>query len=385
VLKTLLAAAAIIGALLGIAHAQLSTQQMRAVILAHPPAASGSVIKHIEQGSITIGSTSLTGTYTLAGSYAVNAANTILIWDGRTTTTNSAALYERVATRITLTNSTTVTATRENSTDSVTVYFTVVEFASGVNSVQYGTVPITATNTSGTTTLGSAVGSNAFVIWLGASVQTASQHETNVVTGVSLNTGTHVVTATIGVADPTDTITTNFVVVDLDSSIVSGIQQIATTSTAASGIDTASISPISTASTVLFYGGVINAFGAGADVNIADYTQELAASAVTFTRNQVTNTISRTHYFTAVSFNPGVIKSLQRGTIPIPAATSQPATLATSVDTTKTFVNWGNFQSAASVARTTQPNLVLTNTNTVTASVNTAGSPTVAYEAVEFK
>lgn len=340
---------------------------------------SASVIQSIQTATITMAAGSGSGTATIS---AVDTAKTIVIWNGVNTNSASTANYARVAVRLAVTNSTTITATREaTSTDSVTVAFTVVEFASGVNSIQSGTIAITATNTSNTATV-SAVGANAFVLWLGSSVAKGGMTATGILSSVELTDSTTVTARCT--SNATNTTTVAYMVVDLDTTIVSGVQQRSFSSTAASATDTDTITSLSTTETLLFYNGMVRA--GTVDVDLIAYHQVLTnGTTVTETRSNNSSTTSRTHKYTAVTFAAAALNaSVQRGTIALSAATSNTATIS-SVDTSKSFVNWGNFLSATGNANTVQPSLTLTNATTVTAAVNSAGSPTVSYEVIEFK
>src|ERR1019366_6589989 len=102
-------------------------------------AGSSSVIKMIQQGSITIASGSASNTYTVSPAIS-NTANAIIILGGFTTSNNTAA-EDRDSAILVITNSTTITATRGIAPAFVvTLNFTIIEFASGVNSIQAGTI-----------------------------------------------------------------------------------------------------------------------------------------------------------------------------------------------------------------------------------------------------
>lgn len=96
-----------------------------------------SLIKSIQRGSITIANGQVTGTGTIT---SVSTGNTRLIYLGEShgaSETNSS----RRRSRITLTNATTVTATRSDSGGTETVLFQVTEYWPGViRSIQLGTV-----------------------------------------------------------------------------------------------------------------------------------------------------------------------------------------------------------------------------------------------------
>lgn len=81
-------------------------------------------IKTIQRGTITISAGNLTATATIS---SVTTGKTFLNWLGSTPTTVTDQ-YIRGMARLDLTNSTTVTATRGNSSDSGIVSYEVVEF-----------------------------------------------------------------------------------------------------------------------------------------------------------------------------------------------------------------------------------------------------------------
>ena len=91
--------------------------------------------------------------------------------------------------------------------------------------------------------------------------------------------------------------------------------------------------------------------------------------------------------FVLLEFLPGVIKSRQTGTISLTSVASATATI-TGVNITKTALFWlGYSTNRASLnnADLWHPDLVLTNTTTITASVGSGTDTTVVpYQAVEF-
>lgn len=333
---------------------------------------TASVIQSIQKGSITLTGGNLTGTATIT---SVNTSNAILIWNGVTTSGASQNATQQWASRIALTNGTTVTATRENSTNITTVKFTVIEFASGVNSIQAGTIAIGVGATSNTATI-SAVGANAFVIWLGASTAVTSLAY-DVTQAPLVLTNSTTVTANCVLAS---TMTVSYMVVDLDSTIIDTVQARALTNATASTSYTDTITSIDTTRTLLIYNGML-----GSTLGIGNTAlTNVLTNATTVTLTRVSNSaVTRTSYYTVVQFKAAVVNSLQRGTIAQAAATSGTATI-TSVTTTKAFVNWAN-ESANGNHNTVLTGLALTNATTVTSDTNTAGSPTTAYEVLEFK
>lgn len=98
--------------------------------------------KSVQSGSITIATSTTSNTATIS---AVSVANAVLVWCGCYTNdnvNNSTEIGSGFA-RMTLTNSTTITATRgaANASFTVTIKYYIVEYTPGLlKSVQYGTV-----------------------------------------------------------------------------------------------------------------------------------------------------------------------------------------------------------------------------------------------------
>lgn len=120
---------------------------------------SGAVLKSIQTGTISLaGKTSETATIN-----AVDVDNTFILFDGVKTEADG-NVYNLI--RVELTNSTTITAYANTSHVAAhSVCFTVVEFSSGINNIQAGT--ITVSGISDTDTITAVDTSKAFVIYLG--------------------------------------------------------------------------------------------------------------------------------------------------------------------------------------------------------------------------
>lgn len=86
----------------------------------------GTVIKSIQQGTVIILTNATTATATIT---AVNTSKAYVIYEGSNGTISSGFTAEAVNGYLTLTNATTVTATKTNNSDhNLTIGFTVVEF-----------------------------------------------------------------------------------------------------------------------------------------------------------------------------------------------------------------------------------------------------------------
>lgn len=93
-------------------------------VLPPPPS---SVVKSVQYGTVTLADSTNSATATIS---SVDTSKAVVHFLGFTTTSNFADNQRRIFSDVTLTNSTTVTATRNNSTASnaVTVRFVVVEY-----------------------------------------------------------------------------------------------------------------------------------------------------------------------------------------------------------------------------------------------------------------
>ena len=96
-------------------------------------------------------------------------------------------------------------------------------------------------------------------------------------------------------------------------------------------------------------------------------------------------------YWTVVEFMPGIIKSIQRITPTINAASGTTNTTITEVNLVKTFLNWGAWQySGVEAYNVTDPrdwlayNTLSTATNVQSSRPGTSTAITIALEVVEF-
>lgn len=83
----------------------------------------GAGVKSVQTGTIVITATNLTNTATIS---SVNTAKSVVLFGGWTTDNTGGTLT--FAPYLTLTNATTVTATRSNTSNTTTVSYTVLEF-----------------------------------------------------------------------------------------------------------------------------------------------------------------------------------------------------------------------------------------------------------------
>ena len=163
---------------------------------------------------------------------------------------------------------------------------------------------------------------------------------------------------------------------------IASCQHFAVTISGAATSATATIDAVDQSKAFIVWGGVRST---ATVINRLMATAVLTdAVTVTATRNSGTNTtVVRGTVVQATGY---LVRSVQAGTITLSAATSNTATI-NAVDTARSIVLFNGHSSAstAAVLTTSQPGLALTNSTTVTASLASAGSGTVAFTVVEFQ
>lgn len=352
---------------------------------AFDPAAAGSssVIKMIQQGTVTVASGAPSGTYTISPAIT-NTANVMLLWNGQTTTDNG-GLVSRSACLLTLTNSTTVTATRvATGAFANTIAFTIVEFASGVNSIQSGTITIASgSGNSNTANPAIPVGSNAFVLYQGCNIS-GSDTATIPQGGVTLNTGTNTVTF-FGETSASLNQTIGYTVVDLDTTVVTSAQHIVSNLSTTNTTDNATLgTAVTAANSSIIFGGQAQTGGTTGSV----YSNFLTnGTTVAQTRTGV-GAGTRSVYYAVVNWASSALNgSVQRtnSALNISASTSATWTLGTSVTQSKSFVNYTGYNAVnATLVNTVMPSVALTSGTTVVSSVNTSGTTQPMAEVVQF-
>ena len=334
-------------------------------------------IQSIQQFEITIATSSTSNTATIN---AVTTANSFILLQGFTTTETTE--MRSACGRAALTNSTTVTATRNTAgaSSTVTIRGVVIELTAAAlaSSVQTGTITMTATS-SNTATI-SAVGSNAFVVWLGFSTTETALSYSNSQPTVVLTNST---TVTANKANSTANTTVGYAVID----IVAGTgflaqapqaRSLTSTNTVTGLTDT--ITSVNTNNSIIIYNGALST---STLMSTFTYTIVLTnGTTVTLTRTGTSGT-RRTIKYTVLEFASGILaSSVQRSTTAV-SANPTDATIS-SISTTLGVVNksgtssGGTFPSLFSTAK-------LLNATTVR-NESDAGTPSNSnsWEAFEF-
>ncbi len=329
----------------------------------------GQYVYFTQQFSITVGNNASSGTATLP--LPVNTLTSFIV-PGGLQGSGAAADINFI---LTLTNTTTVTATRGTTpvSSSVTITGTVV-YASSllVKTVQSGTISLSTIQTTNTATIsavGTAVAYNSGFNTAGAVTGTSGSANavlTNSTT-VTVTRGASGIAASVG-----------YQVVEFQSGVVKSLQQLTPTITGTNAVDTSTLSPVvNTANSVIIYSGQSQSV-----TQISSYpTVELTNSnTVTWTRN-ATASATRNPVATVIEFIPGVIASVNRGVITIgSASTSNTATIGSS-SLTRSWCQWLGNQGASGTSAGLKCAVSLTNATTVTGDRNTTGSAgNVSYD-----
>lgn len=339
-----------------------------------PSGGATSYVNSVQQVSITVASSTTSNTATIS---AVGA-NAFIVFEGQTSTLSGTTSYNEILIRVTLTNTTTVTATRNNgSGDSPIIKCTVVNPASSlVSGVQFGTVTVANAGTPVTATITSVTTSLSAVFFLGQSSITTSIAPSYA--DIVLTNST-TVTATVGANG--SGVTVSFVVVSFQSAVINSVQSIRSTFTSnTNASNTATISTVIMANTMLAFGGqsISTASGYG-NISLT------SATSLTYVRGNV-NSSTFSVSVTVIEFKSGILsQNAQRGTITLNAATSNTATI-TSVTTSKTIVSFLSSSVISTAPNSYLAAAVLTNSTTVTANQNTSisGNNITSFEAISF-
>lgn len=347
-------------------------------------ATAPSLIKSIQPVEITIASGSNSNTATIT---AVNTEKTVILYNGQRSSDSSLNPAEDFI-RITLTNSTTVTANTNttNAANSRIICATVVEFYEwAVNKVIYSTVTSSAV-TQVDTTIANVDTARSAVLYLGQTTDRTSYNVIRDSVALQLLNAT-TVRATRGSTTAGDNITIGFCVVEFAADgIIQSIQtaEVAVAASATSG--TSAISAVTVNKCLTVYGGWRQTVLGVNDTRC-------------FPRGELTNSTTLTCYIntaysgqtnirlTVIEFKSKWVNSRQAGTITIGSGSGNNTAAISAVTTTKTAVSFLYNTTATSI---TDNRAWITDklTSSTVVTANRGGTPTISatisYEAVEF-
>lgn len=343
---------------------------------------NSAMIKSIQKVTVTIAASATSGTATIT---SVTTANAFCWWQGSYATTSTFAAEAHLAS-VTLTNATTVTATR-NTSDSgtVVVQVTVVEFNTGIiQSIQQGTVAIGNGATSNTATITSVTQGNAFVMFQGQTFGAATD-DTNLARcfGNVVLTNATTVTASRTTASTT-TLTVGFVVVEFVAGILQSNSQAVSAAMSSANATITSVTAVDKRYSTLIYGGALSTITT-ASTGSLPYSL-LGGAGQTFSATSVNGCTAKV---TVIEFAAANVKSIQRNLLTIVANSASNTQTINSVDTTKSVVNFIGW--AASTTQTAADSgwetMTLTNATTVTATRGATHATITllsSYDVIEF-
>lgn len=337
-----------------------------------PSSGEAQYIKSIQHFEISLAPAATTGTATIN---SVNVGSSAIFYNG--------AAMELVGNNgaespwLTLTNATTITATRTATTDDVTVSGMIIEFYPGMATVEYGTITIASGASTNTATISSVDTNNSFALWLGSTASDAAI-AANYFSTIRLTDAT-TVTAERGTT-PALSVTLGFCVVQLDPSVFVSIQRRSITVSDNSLTFTDTISAVDTTKSVVIFNGYSSPTIGSAGLYRLELTD---ATTITGSRT-VTTTGDRTVQCLVLEFESALVTSKQAGTIAVSGAVSNTATI-TSVDTAKAALFFGFASANGTTLSSNTGRATLTNATTVTAArgVNN-GTFTATYQVIEM-
>jgi hypothetical protein len=348
---------------------------------------AGGPVTNVQQVTITIAANATSGTASIT---SVNTSLSCIFFNGNTYPVNTNTANTNFV-RVALTNATTVTATRNtaDASNATTVYATVVTWTAGaIKSMQTGTISI-ASGTSNTATISSVTTTNAAVIYNGfitAWVAGAGDNFADDNANVQLTNAT-TVTATIGRNE--GTVVVGFTVIEFNSGFLNSSTQQSTCSGTGASL-TATITAVTTANTMLFYGGYNDTVNSDGGFSSNAWLTLTNTTTVTATKN-ASSSGTTTFYFTVVEFKSGACNTMNRGSIAMSSAQTSNTATITSVNQTYTIPNFLAFTCGTNAALDFGDSLAaltMTNATTVKAqrgTISASITDTVGYEIMEFK
>ncbi len=337
-------------------------------------------VNSTQSGSITIptGATSATATISSVGTLA------FITFQGFTKSgTGNGADISYV--RVELTNATTVTAFRNTSsgTETVIAFWTVIDATSSlVSSVQKGTTTIGAGASSANTGISAVTLASAVLSWLGSINDATTNNIPTAWTGAVISSTTNV-QAQRNTSGQSSVVGWN--VINFNASAISSVQANLGRNITSGTTRNDTITSVTTANTMIFFQG-LTSNDLDASLAIEQVDIRLAgATTVTLANNTAVSVSTQRIRYSVIAYASGVLKSMQRSTTTMTAATSNNATI-TSVTTTKAFANYLGFTTTATTNINDSSSAVaLTSATNVQVSKGTSTSnSTVSWEVPEF-
>lgn len=330
----------------------------------------------VQQVTITIAASATSGTATIS---AVGSGAFLMYGFANTTAPNEAQSNPR----ITLTNSTTITATRDTSSgQSVIVKCSVIDATpSLIQSIQFGTVTITTGNASATASISSVNANNTVIQYLGHTTGDTVDSMSTSYPVLSISGTT--ITSTVQVITTSNNVVSFCAIEFASGAMNQNVQSYSKTWTSGTSA-TQTVTSVNVNNALIFLAGrgttATTNFGMGN--SYADLTN---ATTVTVHNTTALTATTNTYNFFLVEFISGVLNSnIQRGALIITGTASNTATI-TSVSTTASGCHSTGTATSSTTPNKMFTNVELTNATTITAAkANAANNTTSEYEVAEF-
>ena len=298
----------------------------------------------VQTFSITIAAGNTTGTA------MVNAVGSgaFICWGGQnpSVSNNPSEDFAYLA----LTNSTTITATRNTGTAGTIVITGCIvdgDTTNLIKSVQYGTVTIANTASTGTASINAVTNNNTAIHFLGSSSSNSTLSNINEYARLSLS-GTTVTATRPGT---TGTLVVGFVAIEFQAGcLAQTVQNVSATSSSSVTSWAATITSVTANNSITFFSGHTIATST---TNPAQFKMRGAITGAT-TLTAYANTgaaYAKAYNCCIVSFNAGVLNSaVQRGTTTLTGVASNTTTLGTTVVEANTLLSWQGNTSTSTTA-----------------------------------
>lgn len=347
--------------------------------------AIGPAVASIQQVSITITAGSTSNTATIS---AVDVANSIIIYGGFTVdwSVNAIDMNDTYC-GLEITNSTTITATRNDTADSVTYNATIVEFNDGwISNKQAGIITISGTS-SNTATLSPAFDiARSIVLFCGQTTGTSSEYiNTNAASQepfVYISSSTQVTAARSGTSG---SLPVYYMAVEFSAAKVESVQQFEIDLTGTTS-NAATISAVDTSNAVLFMSGKQIDENSWANV----YPKMTLTNSTTVTATCNTASTATKIRGVVLEFAVGIVSSIQRfSSEAFGSGSTTKDTTITAVDTSRAFVSFLGINSttgSTDISNSVASRVAITSSTNVrlTRQSSAANTITASFDVIEF-
>lgn len=330
----------------------------------------------VQQVAITMGA----GTASATATITAVGARAFILYGGNS---GSDPQGNRSCTFITLTNSTTITATRSSANGTCIVRCSIVDATADlVTSVQYGTVTLVATNSSNTAAISAVNANSSALIYLGHTTGDTVSVPTTQLPALSYAATT--VTATVTTA-VTSTMVVGFSMIEFNpSALLSNVQIFSTAWLNTATSTTQAITSVDVNNSLIIHAGhrSDNLTTFRTSKQRSNLTN---ATTVTIVVNLAGADTNNVYNFTVVEFIPGVFSQpVQRGNISL-SGTSSTATINSVAVSKSACFSTGSSSGGDTAYETFKCRVNLTNSTTVTGARGSASSSAVVnYAVAEF-